>query len=89
MMQYINDHLIDVPEDMGVVLENGFAGAHDRIVYKNFNIYTQDVEDYSGGAYAGKFLVEDGWGILRVADSLDEARTIIDMLIFHNDGAIG
>jgi len=84
MQGMINGHLISIPKDMNGVWESGFPGAFDYITYRGFNIYTQDVEDYDGGVYAGKFYVEDCWGHLTVVNTLDDARELIDIYLEEN-----
>jgi hypothetical protein len=71
----INEQRIDVPDDMTVVLETGFAGAFDHIRYRGVEICTYEQDDDQ--AYTSGFAVCIN-GDPEHVNELAEARTMID-----------
>lgn len=75
-LQLVNEHNIDVPEDMEVA-----TGMHDCILYKNCEIATFETpeNEVEPEIYVGPFYVSDGRDDM-IAKTLDEARAFIDGL---------
>lgn len=79
-IRVINDHSVDVPDDMEVDLNNYGPGACDYIMYRKVAIATFETDEPAGAAYPGPFAVmyDDSYGSIDEVPTLDAARALID-----------
>lgn len=81
----INDHNVEVPDDMIVHLESGFPGAFDWIEYKGYSIHTYDADEDESAPYVDGFSIMTNDGNADLIDdecaTLDDCRRVIDAQI--------
>ncbi|TDW20450.1 hypothetical protein EV128_12580 [Rhizobium azibense] len=75
-MHTINEHKVDVPDDMRVIHELGIPGGYDHIKYRGIEICTYEQND-DQEFYQGTFVAWIEGDPVDVKD-LAEARTLID-----------
>ena len=78
----INDHLIEVPADMGVsIATHQYPGDYDCIVYRGFEISTFETDEPEGAPYLGAFVVAWDHKEEEIFATLDQVRDAVDALL--------
>jgi hypothetical protein len=83
-LHLVNEHNVDVPDDMFVKRHNIGPGSYDSIEYRGHEILTVEMP-VEPPVYIGPFAVTDDKGNLHEAKNLHDARIIIDFWREHGD----